>query len=124
MGLYDAFLIKENHIAACGGIGTAVAAARKISDRPVEVEVENLLQLEEALEAGVEAVLLDNFDRNELREAVRYTAGRAKLEASGNVTLASLPAIAETGVDYVSIGALTKDVRAVDLSMRFLSGEP
>lgn len=121
IGLHDAFLIKENHIAACGSIDAAVAAARRgAPGKPVEVEVETLAQLEEALGAGVESVLLDNFDLRGLREAVRATGGRAKLEASGGVREDTLRAIAETGVDFISIGALTKDCRAIDLSMRIL----
>ncbi|MFM7275679.1 MAG: nicotinate-nucleotide diphosphorylase, partial [Gammaproteobacteria bacterium] len=121
IGLYDAFLIKENHIAACGSIGAAVAVARRgAPGKPVEVEVETLAQLEEALGAGVESVLLDNFDLQGLREAVRATGGRAKLEASGGVREDTLRAIGETGVDFISIGTLTKDCRATDLSMRIL----
>lgn len=125
IGLYDAFLIKENHIAACGGIPEAVAKAREIAPtRPVEVEVETLKQLEQALEAGADIVMLDNFAEPELREAVGINAGRAKLEASGNVTDKTLPALAATGVDYISIGALTKHCRALDLSMRLsIEGE-
>lgn len=119
VGLYDAFLIKENHITACGGIPQAVAKAREIApERPVEVEVETLAQLEQALEAEADIVMLDNFPERELRTAVRINAGRAKLEASGNVTDETLPALAATGVDYISIGALTKHCRALDLSMR------
>jgi nicotinate-nucleotide pyrophosphorylase (carboxylating) len=121
IGLFDAFLIKENHIAACGSIARAVAVARaQEPDKPVEVEVEDLDQLDEALQAGVDSVLLDNFDLEALRRAVALTAGRARLEASGGVREDTLRAIAETGVDFISIGALTKDCRAVDLSMRFL----
>lgn len=121
MGLYDAFLIKENHIAACGGIKAAVAAARNYAaDRPVEVEVEAIDELEQALAAGADRVMLDNFDLERLREAVALTGGRAELEASGNVDESTLLSIAETGVDYISIGALTKDCRALDLSMRVL----
>lgn len=120
IGLYDAFLIKENHIAACGSIRAAVATARKQSPgKPVEVEVETLSQLEEALDAGVDSVLLDNFDLDGMRAAVALTAGRAKLEASGGVSESTLRAIAETGVDYISMGSLTKDCKAIDLSMRF-----
>ncbi|RCX33471.1 carboxylating nicotinate-nucleotide diphosphorylase [Thioalbus denitrificans] len=120
MGLWDAFLIKENHIAACGSITAAIAAARRSAPgRPVEVEVETLGQLDEAVGAGADTVLLDNFDLDGLRAAVEKAAGRVKLEASGGVTLDTVRAIAETGVDYISTGALTKDVRAVDLSMRF-----
>lgn len=119
IGLYDAFLIKENHIAACGGIADAIAAAHKIAPgKPVEVEVENLDELKQALEGGADIIMLDELSLDDMREAVRLTAGRAKLEASGGVTDATLLAIAETGVDYISIGTLTKDVKAVDLSMR------
>lgn len=121
MGLYDMVMIKENHIRAAGSIGQAVRAAGVVArDRPLEVEVETLEQLEEALAAGVKRVLLDNFSLDQLREAVRVTAGRAKLESSGNVSLATVRDVAETGVDYISIGALTKHVEAVDLSMRFI----
>ena len=119
IGLYDAFLIKENHIAACGGIANAIDAAYKIAPgKPVEVEVENLDELKQALEGGADIIMLDELSLDDMREAVRLTAGRAKLEASGGVTDATLLAIAETGVDYISIGTLTKDVKAVDLSMR------
>ncbi len=119
-GLYDGILIKENHIRAAGSIAAAVAAARRLgADLPVEVEVENLAELDEALAAGADILLLDNFDIPALREAVRLNGGRARLEASGGVTLDNVRAIAETGVDYVSTGSLTKNVRAVDLSMRF-----
>jgi nicotinate-nucleotide pyrophosphorylase (carboxylating) len=120
IGLYDAFLVKENHIAACGSITAAVSAARALAPgAPVEVEVENFVQLDEALVAGVESILLDNFELAAMRAAVTRTAGRARLEASGGVNEQTLRAIAETGVDYISIGGLTKDCRAVDLSMRF-----
>lgn len=119
IGLYDAFLIKENHIAACGSIDAAVATARRNHpDKPVEVEVETLDQLKEALAARAEVIMLDNFDTAGMREAVAINAGRAKLEASGGVNEATLRAIAETGVDYISIGTLTKDCKAIDLSMR------
>jgi nicotinate-nucleotide pyrophosphorylase (carboxylating) len=119
IGLYDAFLIKENHITACGGIVDAIAAAHKIAPgKPVEVEVENLDELRQALDGGADIIMLDELSLDDMREAVRLTAGRAKLEASGGVTDATLRAIAETGVDYISIGTLTKDVKAVDLSMR------
>jgi nicotinate-nucleotide pyrophosphorylase (carboxylating) len=119
IGLYDAFLIKENHIAACGGIAQAVTAARKIAPgKPVEVEVESLQELRQALDAGADIIMLDELSLDDMREAVTLTAGRAKLEASGGVNESTLRAIAETGVDYVSIGALTKDVKAIDLSMR------
>lgn len=121
IGLYDAFLVKENHIAACGSITAAVETARRLSPgKPVEVEVETLTQLAEALEAGVDWVMLDNFDTDGMREAVARTGGRAMLEASGGVSEANLRAIAETGVDYISMGTLTKDCTAIDLSMRFV----
>lgn len=119
IGLFDAFLIKENHIAACGGIAAAVAAARRIGPgKPVEVEVENLDELRQALDAGADIVMLDELSLDDMYEAVRLTAGRARLEASGGVNEKTLRQIAETGVDYISIGALTKHVRAIDLSMR------
>lgn len=124
IGLYDAFLIKENHIAACGGIAAAVKEARGIArDLPVEVEVETFGELDQALAAGADVIMLDNFGLDELREAARRTAGRATLEASGNVDDSTLRAIAETGVDCVSSGALTKDVKAVDLSMRIAEAD-
>ena len=119
IGLYDAFLIKENHIAACGGIVEAVAAAQRVSPgTPVEVEVENLDELEQALGAGADVVMLDELSLADMRTAVAITAGRARLEASGGIDDETLRPIAETGVDYISIGALTKHVRAIDLSMR------
>ena len=119
IGLYDAFLIKENHIAACGGIAQAVAAARQIAPgRPVEVEVENLDELQQALSAAADIVMLDELSHADMRTAVALTAGRAKLEASGGVNRDNLRSFAETGVDYISIGTLTKDVKAIDLSMR------
>ena len=121
VGLYDAFLIKENHINACGGIGPAVQTARRNAPgKPVEVEVESLEELEEALAAGADRIMLDNFSLQDMRSAVAVTAHRAELEASGNVTDKTLRPIAETGVDYISIGALTKDCKALDLSMRLL----
>lgn len=121
MGLHDAVLIKENHIAAAGSVARAVEQGIKVAaGRPMQVEVENLVQLQEALAAGARLVLLDNFDLAGLREAVRITGGRAQLEASGGVGLDSVRAIAETGVDRISIGSLTKDIQAIDLSMRFL----
>ena len=121
MGLYDAFLIKENHINACGGIAAAVTAARSSAPgKPVEVEVENLDELGQALSAGCDRIMLDNFSLQDLAHAVRQTAGQAELEASGNVTQQTLLPIAQTGVDYISIGALTKDCKALDLSMRLL----
>ena len=119
IGLYDAFLIKENHIAACGGIDKAVQRARDIApDKPVEVEVETLAELDTALAANADIIMLDNFSLPDMRKGVEVTEGRAKLEASGNVSKETLAAIAETGVDYISIGALTKHARAIDLSMR------
>lgn len=119
VGLYDAFLIKENHIAACGGIQQAVSRAHDIAPgKPVEVEVEDLHEYQEALDAGADIIMLDNFSLADLRTAVAMNNGRAKLEASGNVTDKTLRPIAETGVDFISIGALTKDVKALDLSMR------
>ena len=119
MGLYDAFLIKENHIHACGSIASAIANARGIApDKPVEVEVENRAELEQALAAGADRIMLDNFSLSALTEAVALNAGRAELEASGGITDQSLRPIAETGVDFISIGALTKDCKALDLSMR------
>jgi nicotinate-nucleotide pyrophosphorylase (carboxylating) len=122
LGLYDAFLIKENHIAAAGSITAAVQQARTIApDKPVEVEVEDVEQLKEALAVNAEIVLLDNFNLYSMREAVRINEKRAKLEASGGVTVDKLLSIAETGVDYISIGGLTKDVKALDLSMRLVS---
>jgi nicotinate-nucleotide pyrophosphorylase (carboxylating) len=121
IGLYDAFLIKENHIAACGGINQAIATAKhNAPGKPVEVEVESLEELSQALNAGADIIMLDNFDLTMMRTAVSTTNGKAKLEASGNVTTETLRPIAETGVDYISIGALTKHCVAVDLSMRFL----
>lgn len=122
LGLFDAVLIKENHILAAGSIRQAVNAARRLYPGvTVEAEVENLTELEEALRAGPEVILLDNFDLEDMSKAVILAAGRAKLEVSGNVELHTVRAIAETGVDYISVGALTKNVRAVDLSMRFRS---
>ncbi len=119
IGLYDAFLIKENHIAACGGIAQAISAAHGIAPgKPVEVEVESLDELQQALEAGADIVMLDELSLEDMRTAVGITAGRAKLEASGGINETTLRTIAETGVDYISIGSLTKDVKAVDLSMR------
>lgn len=119
VGLWDAFLIKENHIAACGSIAAAVAAARQIAPgRPVEVETENPDELEQALQAGADIIMLDEFSLVDMERAVATTAGRAKLEASGGINAQTLIPVAETGVDYISIGALTKDVKAIDLSMR------
>lgn len=126
IGLYDAFLIKENHIAACGGIQQAITTAKQQEpNKPVEIEVEDLAELETALLAGADIVMLDNFSNEEMIQAVMLNADqfnkRAKLEASGGITIETLRPIAETGVDYISIGALTKDCKAVDLSMRFTS---
>lgn len=119
IGLYDAFLIKENHIAASGGVAEAVTAAHRIAPgKPVEIEVETLDELRQALAAGADIIMLDELSLDEMREAVGITAGKAKLEASGGVSEETLREIAETGVDYISIGAMTKDVKAVDLSMR------
>ncbi len=121
IGLFDAILIKENHIMAAGSISQAIQRARTLSRNKIllEVEVETLHELREALAAGVDRVLLDNMDNEMLREAVAITDGRAELEASGGVTLQTIRAIAETGVDYISAGELTKNLRAIDLSMRF-----
>lgn len=119
IGLWDAFLIKENHIAACGSIALAVEAARQIAPgRPVEVETENLDELGQALAAGADIVMLDEFSLADMRTAVALAKGMSKLEASGGINEQTLAPIAETGVDFISIGALTKDVKAIDLSMR------
>jgi nicotinate-nucleotide pyrophosphorylase (carboxylating) len=121
IGLYDAYLIKENHILACGGIAEAIGEARHLNPgKPVEVEVESLAELEQALAARADIVMLDNFDVAMMGEAVAINQGRAKLEVSGNVTLDTLAEFAATGVDFISVGALTKHVRALDLSMRFI----
>ena len=121
IGLYDAFLIKENHIAACGGIANAIAAAHKIAPgKPVEVEVESFTELDQALTAKADIIMLDNFSIDDMKKAVAINAGRAKLEASGNINEQTLIPTAETGVDFISIGGLTKHCRAVDLSMRVL----
>ncbi len=121
LGLYDCILIKENHILAAGSIGAAIRAARSGADPrlPMEVEVENIEQLREALDAGAGRILLDNFTLEELRAAVSENRGRARLEASGGVTLESVRSIAQTGVDDISVGNLTKSPLAIDLSMRF-----
>lgn len=120
IGLYDAFLIKENHIMACGSIQKAVENAHAIAPgKPVEIEVESMAELEQALNAKADIIMLDNFDNDALVKAVKISAGVAKLEASGGINKQTLAAIAETGVDYISIGALTKDCKAIDLSMRF-----
>jgi nicotinate-nucleotide pyrophosphorylase (carboxylating) len=122
IGLFDAILIKENHIHAAGSARQALQAAMASAPEgiSIEIEVESLEQLSEVLEAGAQRVLLDNFDLNGLRQAVALNAGRARLEASGNVNLQTIRAIAETGVDDISVGALTKNVKAVDLSMLFV----
>lgn len=120
LGLFDAFLIKENHIMAAGGIAQAIAKAHQIApSKPVEVEVETWDELNQALEAGADIVMLDNFSQQQMIDAVKHVAGRCKLEASGNITIENLREVATTGVDYISMGVLTKDVKAVDLSMRF-----
>ena len=121
IGLFDAFLIKENHIMAAGGIAQAIAQAHQIApNKPVEVEVESFDELQQALEAGADIVMLDNFSQQEMVDAVKLVDGRCKLEASGNITVERLREVASTGVDYISMGALTKDVQAIDLSMRFV----
>jgi nicotinate-nucleotide pyrophosphorylase (carboxylating) len=123
VGLYDAVLIKENHIAAAGSIAAAVAEARRRgAGRFIEVEVESLDELAQAIGAGAERIMLDEFSQGDLREAVKINAGRAELEVSGSMTLARMGEIAALGVDYVSVGALTKHVRAIDLSMRLSNG--
>ena len=124
MALYDGILIKENHIAAVGGIEAAYRAAQALDGGvPIQIEVETQAQLDEALAAGAGSILLDNFTIESMREAVRRTAGRAVLEASGGVTLDSVRAIGETGVDRISVGSLTKDVRATDYSMRVIRAD-
>jgi len=121
LALYDGILIKENHIAAAGGVTAALLAAQQLgSSAPVQIEVETIAQLQEALAAGVKSVLLDNFDLAMMREAVEVNAGRALLEASGGINMDTVRAIAETGVDRISIGSLTKDIRATDYSLRIL----
>ncbi|HNB84405.1 MAG TPA: carboxylating nicotinate-nucleotide diphosphorylase [Pseudomonadales bacterium] len=120
LGLYDAFLIKENHIASLGSITAVITQARGIAaNRKVEIEVESLAQLQEAIDAGADIVMLDNFSLEQMHQAVQLTAGRLKLEASGGMTAEQLRAVAATGVDYISLGTLTKDIKAIDLSMRF-----
>lgn len=121
LGLYDAMLLKENHIAAAGGIPQAITQARKLAQTGawIQVEVENLDQLREALDAGAAMILLDNMSTDRMREAVKIAGDRAELEASGGITLDNIRAIAETGVHRISVGALTKDVKAADFSMRF-----
>jgi len=120
IGLYDGILIKENHILACGSITKAIEQIRASQpNMPIEVEVENLDEVREALEAKADMLLLDNFDRSALQKTIILNKGQAKLEASGGVTFNNMRGLAESGVDYIAIGALTKDVRAIDLSMRF-----
>lgn len=120
LGLFDAFLIKENHIMAAGGITQAIQQAHQIApNKPVEVEVETWDELNQALDAGADIVMLDNFSQQQMMDAVKHVAGRCKLEASGNITIENLRHVATTGVDFISMGVLTKDVTAIDLSMRF-----
>jgi nicotinate-nucleotide pyrophosphorylase (carboxylating) len=120
LGLYDAFLIKENHINACDGIQNAISEARFRSPNfKIEIEVENLDQLQQAIDAGADRVLLDNFDITTLQQAVAICKGKIISEASGNITIENIQDVAKTGVNYISTGALTKDIKAVDLSMRF-----
>ncbi len=120
MGLFDAYLIKENHIMACGGITKAVETAQHLNPgKKVEVEVENIPELEEAISAGTDIVMLDNFKLDQMYEAVKVNAGRVKLEISGNVDITTIRKFADTGVDFISVGAITKNVKAIDLSMRF-----
>ena len=121
LGLFDAFLIKENHIMAAGNIANAIVEAHRIAPgKPVEVEVESFEELDQALLAGADIVMLDNFSNQQMIDAVKHVAGRCKLEASGNIDRHNLRDVATTGVDYISMGALTKDVKAIDLSMRLL----
>ncbi|MFD2097074.1 carboxylating nicotinate-nucleotide diphosphorylase [Corallincola platygyrae] len=120
-GLHDAYLIKENHINACGSIGNAISQARALNPgKPVEVEVETMEELAQAVLAGTDLIMLDNFDLEGMKQAVAFTDKRCLLEASGNVNLNTVRSIAETGVDRISVGAITKHVRAIDLSMRFV----
>ncbi|UCH46641.1 MAG: carboxylating nicotinate-nucleotide diphosphorylase [Betaproteobacteria bacterium] len=122
IGLYDGILIKENHIAAAGGVSEVLAKARETnSDMPIQIEVETIEQLKQAIASGAKLILLDNFSTEQMAEAVRVSAGRAELEASGGITLENVREIAETGVDRISIGTLTKDIKAIDFSMRFKS---
>ncbi|MHB1115489.1 carboxylating nicotinate-nucleotide diphosphorylase [Sideroxydans sp.] len=122
VGLFDGVLIKENHIAAAGGIGKVMELAFQVTPPhiPIQIEVENMAQLDEALLAGAQLILLDNFSVADMQLAVEHAAGRAELEASGGITLENIPLIAATGVERISIGALTKDVKAIDLSMRVM----
>lgn len=120
IGLFDAFLIKENHIAACGGIEKAVAQAKlNHPSKPVEVEVESLQELKQAIDAGADIIMLDNFSVEQIKQAVVLTNKRAKLEVSGNMTLETLKTYSQAGVDFISSGALTKNLQSIDLSMRF-----
>lgn len=120
IGVFDAYLIKENHIIACGGIEQAISTAKELNPgKPVEVETESLEELKQAIEAGADIIMLDNFTLDMMREAVEINQGRAVLENSGNVTLETIRPMAETGVDFISVGALTKHLKAMDLSMRF-----
>ncbi|PSW56511.1 carboxylating nicotinate-nucleotide diphosphorylase [Photobacterium leiognathi] len=120
IGVFDAYLIKENHIIACGGIEQAITTAKQLNpNKPVEVETESLDELKQAIEADADIVMLDNFNLEMMREAVAFNAGRVALENSGDITLSNIRECAETGVDYISVGALTKHVKAMDLSMRF-----
>jgi len=120
IGLFDAFLIKENHIAACGGINNAVTQAKlNHADKSIEVEVESFDELEQAINAGADIIMLDNFNPEQIRQAVSITNKRAKLEVSGNMTLETLKAYSQAGVDFISSGALTKNLQSIDLSMRF-----
>lgn len=121
IGVFDAYLIKENHIMACGGIAKAIHTAKQLNPgKPVEVETESLEELQQAIDAGADIIMLDNFDLDMMRKAVEINAGRAALENSGNITLDTLRMYAQTGVDYISVGALTKHIHALDLSMRFV----
>ncbi len=120
IGVFDAYLIKENHIIACGGIEQAITTAKQLNPgKPVEIETESLNELQQAIDAGADIIMLDNFTTEMMREAVKINAGRAALENSGNVTLETIREYALTGVDYISVGALTKHLKAMDLSMRF-----
>jgi len=120
VGLYDAYLIKENHLAACGGIASAITRGRELNpDKLLEVEVETLQQLQQAIDAAADRALLDNFSIKELKQAVELNRGRIELEASGNISDTNLVAVADTGVDYISIGALTKHLHAIDFSLRY-----
>ncbi len=121
IGVFDAYLIKENHIIACGGINQAISTAKRLNPgKPIEVETESLAELQQAIDAGADIIMLDNFTTDMMRKAVALNAGRAALENSGNVTLETIREYAETGVDYISVGALTKHLKAMDLSMRFV----